>query len=129
MIVEKTKVLTVTATKYRNRTIVETRPDGTVIKTEERAGSSTVAVDQSLEQVSKKESTQIKKTVEARKQHAYMLDTAVTFPLDSPSDRRYLIGIGARVGNTPLFVTSSVTFNPSNLGSIPMVGVGFRLEL
>lgn len=103
--------------KWKEKRVVETRPDGTTSVTEEREGSQAASTSASKErEVSAAQET---KAVKNQSLSRYSLMVGAT--IDSKGEEEYVGEVGARLGNLPLFAV--VIGN-----SAPSIGLGLRLE-
>jgi len=103
------------------KTVTETKPDGTTIKTEEVSSSGVVNVSRLAEKTVEKirQEEQLTSRTEEKSNHNYTAGGGIL--LDSHLNRTYYIEAGIRIADLPVFITTLVT-------SSPAVGLGIRVE-
>ncbi len=103
--------------KWKEKLIIETKPDGSISRTEEREGTKVVDIKKlatTIVDVKKKEEILVQPSLSR-----YSLGVFAT--LDSEKKPTYFVEGGARLGNLPLFVKLLVGSNLS-------LGIGLNYE-
>jgi hypothetical protein len=103
--------------KWREKLVIETRPDGSTSRTEEREGTKVVDIERlatTIVDVKKKDEILVSKNLSR-----YSLGVSVILDLDK--NPTYFVEGGARLGNLPLFVKLIVGSNLS-------LGLGLNYE-